>query len=198
LTEKNKDLFDALELLMRKRYYGWVGADQFKGTGSRIRRLIDEFCWENDKIEGELDKVFKDSAKFMAEYDEMLVEGPINVWTLCPHHLVPCNFKVYTGYIPTKLVLGLSKFARAAVVLAKRPIIQEQYTQELADEIQSRLNPKGVGVYVIGSHGCMCARGIKQDEAKVSTSVLKGAIMDRVEARAEFYSIARGGNHVNK
>jgi len=193
----SKDLFDELEALMKDRYYGWVGQDQFKGTGGRIRRLIDEFCWTNEKIEKALNDAFKDSAQFMATYDEMLVEGPINVWTLCPHHLVPCNFKVYTGYVPNKLVLGLSKFARAAVTVAKRPIIQEQYTQELADEIQQRLKPRGVGVYVIGAHGCMTSRGICQDGAKVSTSVLKGVLMDKPEARAEFYSIVRGGNHVH-
>lgn len=176
-------IFNTLETDLRKKYYGWAGAEQFKGTGDRLRRAFDEFCWPSSRIEEEIQKALK--SEFDFDIDEMLVEGPIDVWTLCPHHLLPCHFTVYIGYIPTGQVLGLSKFARVAVALGKRPVIQEMYTKELADIINTSLKPKGVGVRVIGQHGCMQSRGIKQ-QASVTTAVLYGVMKDRPEARAEF------------
>ena len=184
-------LLEQLEVALRKRYYGWEGAKQFEGTADRLTRMMDEFLWTSEKIKEELDKCFE--AILVDTYDEMLISGPTKVWTLCPHHLLPCCFTVYIGYVPDKQVLGLSKFSRIAVILGRRPVIQEMYSRELADVLWTKLEPKGIGVYVVGEHGCMTARGVHQ-EGKVTTSVLKGTIMDKPESRAEFLSIVRGGN----
>ncbi len=185
------DAFQLIENHLKRKYYGWAGRSQFSGTGARLARAFDEFCWTSEAIDSEVQKALK--SEFDYEIDEMLVEGPIIAWTLCPHHLLPCRFVVYIGYIPTGRVLGLSKFARIAVALGKRPIIQEMYTKELADTINNALQPRGVGVFVSGQHNCMQARGIKQ-EANVTTSILYGAIKDRPEARAEFYSLVERKN----
>lgn len=176
--------FLSLEEALRKHYYSWEGAKQFEGTAGRLARAYEDFCWSTERIQAEVDKAL--SAEFVYNFDEMLVEGPIDAWTLCPHHLLPCHFEVYIGYIPTSHVLGLSKLARIAVALAKRPVMQEMYTQEIAAAI-STLNPQGVGVFVLGQHGCMQARGIKQ-RAGAATAVLKGTIKDRPDARQEFYT----------
>jgi GTP cyclohydrolase I len=190
--DETADIFGTLETRLRKKYYGWAGSKQFEGTAGRISRALDEFCWTNDRINKELDKHF--SAVFEDRYDEMLVVGPVSVWTLCPHHLLPCKFEVHIGYIPNELVLGLSKLARIAYTLAKRPVIQEMYTREVADVIQQRLKPQGVGVYVHGYHDCMRSRGVQQ-EAGATTSALTGAMLYNPGSRAEFFSIVRGGNN---
>lgn len=186
-----EELFGELEKRLRRRYYGWQGGKQFEGTGARLARAFDEFCWTNERIQKTVDGCFQ--ADLVDSYDEMLVEGPIEAWTLCPHHLLPCKFTVYVGYIPDELVLGLSKFARIAVALGKHPVIQEMYSRELAGVIEERLKPRGVGVFVTGNHGCMEARGVQQ-HANVTTSVLKGVIKYESEARAEFLSIVRERN----
>jgi len=188
---KLEEAFSAIEEHLKRVYYGWEGRTQFNGTGERLVRALNEFCWTSSVIDSEIQKALK--AEFDYDVDEMLVEGPIDVWTLCPHHLLPCHFTVYVGYIPTGQVLGLSKFARISVALGKRPVIQEMYTKELADIIDNALKPKGVGVFVVGQHGCMQSRGIKQ-QANVTTAVLHGAIKDRPEARTEFYSLVRERN----
>ena len=185
------DIYKSLENHLKRKYYGWEGRSQFDGTGDRLVRAFAEFCWTQDKIQKEVDKALK--AEFDYDADEMLVEGPIDIWTLCPHHLIPCHFEVYVGYIPQGLVLGLSKFARIADALSRRPIIQEMYVKELADTIEKGLKPIGAGVHVIGQHGCMQARGIRQ-RANVTNSALRGAIKDRPEARAEFYALVRERN----
>ncbi len=182
------DVFEEIEHLFIERYKDWEGREQFKGSGERLRRLISEMCWSKEEVEAEvghcLDAVFGDS------YNEMLVCKPINVWTFCPHHILPCNFKVKVGYIPNGKVLGLSKFARIAVARGKMPIMQEQYTRELADTFWAGLAPIGLGVYVTGKHGCMGCRGIGQ-ELEIITSTLKGAMYEDPMAREEFYGLCR-------
>jgi len=149
--------------------------------------MYQEFCWTPAKIESELGKVFR---TFSNGYDEMLITRPIDIWTLCPHHLLPCNFKVTIGYVPKHKVLGLSKFARVSDILSRRPIMQEAYSTELADRLMQGLDPKGVAVYIIGTHGCMTARGIRQ-HSEVITSTLRGVFKEEPETRAEFFATCR-------
>ena len=185
------DLFDTcadLVSVLCDIYKDWEGVRQFKGTPRRIAEMYQEFCWSPSKIEAEIAKQLH---TFEDGYDEMLVTSPITAFTLCPHHLLPVELKVRIGYVPSGRVLGLSKFVRLAEVMGKRPIMQEQYSSELADLLMERLKAKGVGVYVSGVHGCMVARGVKQ-RVPVVTACLRGCILSEASSRAEFYSIVRG------
>ena len=184
------DIYARIEQGLIKRYEDWEGKCQFEGTGNRLRRMIDELCWPTQKIDKSLEGCFR--AVYPDEYDEMLVSGPTSVWTLCPHHLLSCNFKVFIGYIPNGKVLGLSKFSRVALILGKRPIMQEQYSRDIANAIMSYLEPKGVGVYIEGHHGCIGCRGVNQDIG-ISTSVLLGEFKTQPEVRSEFYRIVKNG-----
>lgn len=182
------DIFREFEDFYKYRYGDWDGVTQFDGSGERLRRLVDEMCWFKEDIDKEISKNFE--SVFGDPYNEMLVCKNVNVWTLCPHHLLPCNFKVYIGYLPNGKVLGLSKFARIAVTLAKKPIMQEQYTRELADVFEKYLKPDGLGVYVIGKHGCMGCRGVNQ-ELEIVTTKLEGDFLEDSKTREEFLSICR-------
>ena len=172
---------------LMKLYPTWEGKEQFKGTPGRLVRMYQDFCWEQERIEEELSKQFK---VFENGYNEMLVVKDISIWTLCPHHLLPCHLKVSIGYIPAGKVLGLSKFARIAEILSKRPTMQEAYSTELADLLMEKLQPKGVAVYVVGSHGCMTARGVRQ-HSDVVTSVLRGSFLKEGPTRNEFLAVCR-------
>ena len=177
----------SLVLWLRERYKGWEGTKQFGQTPERLQRLYQEFCWTPEKIKTELSKHFK---TFEDGYDQMLVKRGIEVWTLCPHHLLPCRFSISIGYVPDKRVLGLSKLTRVAEVLAKRPIMQEAYSGELANALMDNLKPRGVAVYVVGDHGCMTSRGVRQ-HANVITSTIRGVFETEAETRAEFMAICR-------
>jgi len=178
---------EALVAWMELRYEGWEGAKQFGQTTERLQRMYKEFCWSPERIQTGLDKYFK---TFENGYSQMLVKREIEVWTLCPHHLLPCCFWVTIGYVPDQRVLGLSKLSRIAEVMAKRPIMQEAYSDELADALMDNLRPKGVAVYVVGTHGCMTSRGVKQ-HSKVITSTIRGCFETEPETRAEFMAICR-------
>jgi len=182
------DVFSTIEEMFRKGYSDWDGGTQFEGSGDRLRRLISEMCWSKKVVDAEIEKDLQ--AVFKDPYNEMLVVKGIDVWTFCPHHILPCNFNVSIGYIPNGKVLGLSKFARVAVACGKMPIMQEQYTRELSTILWDKLAPKGLGVYVIGRHGCMGCRGISQ-ELGIVTSNLKGDFLEDQKTREEFLSICR-------
>ena len=172
---------------LQTRYEGWEGSEQFNGTTDRIARMYEDFCWTPRKIGEELEKQFH---TFKNGYDQMLVRGPITVWTLCPHHLLPVCLKCWIGYLPSGKVLGLSKFTRVAVILGKRPIMQEQYVNDLANILMEKLEPRGLGVYIEGVYGCMTSRGIHEDSI-VTTDALRGEFLEAAP-RAEFFAMVRG------
>jgi GTP cyclohydrolase I len=183
LAKACTDLVSVLE----GQYPNWIGKDQFSETPQRITRMYQEFCWPQNKIDTEVERQYKG---FANGYKELQVEGPIVVRTLCPHHLLPIRMEVWVGYIPGGKILGLSKFARIAVAMAKRPIMQEQFATEFVESLMGNLNPLAAAVYVEGSHNCMTHRGVEQD-AKVATSALRGAFIKEGSdaARAEFFAI---------
>jgi len=190
VTSNDHFLTASVELVagLEELYSEWEGVKQFRGTADRLLRMYSEFCWHPDTITEEVSKQFR---VFDSNFDEMLVKKDVHIWTLCPHHLLPCEFRVYIGYIPKEgKVLGLSKLTRVADVLSKRPVMQEQYTTELADLLMTKLEPLGVGITVYGRHGCMAARGIRQN-SEVITSVMRGVFLKEGPTRSEFLAFCR-------
>jgi len=183
---KDPKLFQACQDLvecLKERYVEWEGYKQFTGTEERLYNLYNELCLPSDLINKEVERVFR---TFEHTFQEMLIVGPFPVHILCPHHLMPCKLKVCVGYIPThSRVLGLSKFPRVADLLAKRPILQEEYAQDLARTLNARLEPKGVAVNTVGEHSCMGARGVEK-YAPVTANVMLGDFLTEPETRAEF------------
>jgi GTP cyclohydrolase IA len=131
-------------------------------------------------------------ATFPAKYRSMVIVRGHKCYCVCPHHLLPVELRVYIGYIPHLKVVGLSKLARAAEAPLVRPIMQEEYTDELADILKRELDPTGVAVVVQAAHGCMRCRGIKTD-ADVVTSAMHGVFMTVAAAREEFMKLLELG-----
>lgn len=121
--------------------------------------------------------------------DEMYLTGPITVRSACSHHFVPIVGKCWIGVVPGDRVIGLSKFNRIVEWVASRPQIQEELVVQIADFIENQIAPKGLAVVVEATHLCMTWRGVREPmEAKMTTSVMRGAFRDKPEARAEFMS----------
>ena len=84
-------------------------------------------------------------------YDEMVVLRDIEYESHCEHHMAPIIGKVHVGYLPAGKVVGISKLARVVDAYAKRFQVQEKMTAQIADCIQRALQPRGVGVVVVGA-----------------------------------------------
>lgn len=131
------------------------------------------------------------SKTFPAKADEMITVGPIEVWSMCPHHVLPVQMWVWVGYIPKKKVLGLSKIARLVELLAKRPALQEDTTIDIARTLQKGLLPLGAACMIKGRHLCMEMRGVKK-KALTTTTALEGVFRKNAAAKSEFLSAVRG------
>jgi GTP cyclohydrolase I len=161
----------------------------FIDTPERVARAYSEMfsgMMENGKAVKEIL-----SKTFPSKSSEMVTVGPIRVWSVCPHHLLGVDLKVWVAYIPNKKVLGLSKLARLAEIVAKKPALQEDTTIEIAQLLQKGLKPKGAACYIRGRHLCMEMRGVKK-EALTTTTSLQGVFF-KPEVRAEFLAAVRGG-----
>ena len=92
----------------------------------------------------------------------MVVVKDIPFYSLCEHHLLPFFGKAAVAYIPQGKVIGLSKIPRVVEMYARRLQVQERMTQQIADFLNDRLAPQGVGVVVEANHLCAVMRGIRK------------------------------------
>jgi GTP cyclohydrolase I len=128
-----------------------------------------------------------------AGYDELVLVRDIPVRSVCEHHLLPFVGVAHVGYLPDDRILGLSKFARVVDHFARRAQTQERLTTQVADHLQERLSPLGVGVVIEAEHSCMSLRGARAEGARTVTSMLRGRLREDPSARAEFLSLTRQG-----
>ena len=119
-------------------------------------------------------------------YDEMIVLRDIEYESHCEHHMAPIIGKVHVGYLPDGKVVGISKLARVVEAYARRFQVQEKMTAQIANCIQRALNPRGVGVVVVGAHECMTTRGIHKRGVSMVTSKMLGSFREDARTRAEF------------
>lgn len=120
------------------------------------------------------------------QLDEIYLVGPVTVRSACSHHLVPIMGRCWVGILPGDRVIGISKFARLANWIFRRPQIQEESTVQLADVLEKAIAPKGLALVVEAQHMCMTWRGVEETDTKMTTSVMRGAFRDNPDARAEF------------
>ena len=123
------------------------------------------------------------------EYDQIYVSGPISINSTCAHHFQPITGQAYVGVFPGKRVVGLSKFNRIVDWIASRPQIQEEMTEQIADMVEKETEAQGVAVVIKAEHFCMTARGVKEHESEMMTSVVRGIFRDEPATKAEFFSL---------
>lgn len=162
--------------------------ENFKDTPKRVRKAFDEILAYQDgkKRKSELLKIV--STNFPTDYTGIVAQKDIKVISMCPHHMQPIKYSVDIGYIPLKKAIGLSKLARIANVLSARMVLQETFTDDIANTIYEGLDTDGVIVVVRGEHGCMTNRGIKQNII-TTTSSIRGIFETDTQVRQEFLAI---------
>ena len=106
---------------------------------------------------------------------------------------MPFIGSAHVAYLPTGLVLGVSKIARIVDCFAKRLQVQERLTNQIADYIMKNLEPLGVAVVLEASHSCMTIRGIKKPGSTMVTSSLRGIFKKDPRSRGEIMSLMHNG-----
>ncbi len=132
---------------------------------------------------------------FEAGHDEMIMVRDIDLHSICEHHLIPFIGKAHVAYIPNKSgkITGLSKIARLVDTLSKRPQVQERLTTQIADAIETELDPRGVLVVIEAEHLCMSMRGVRKPGSRTVTSAVRGQFRSSEATRAEAMGFIRRG-----
>jgi GTP cyclohydrolase I len=125
------------------------------------------------------------------QLDEIYTVGPISVRSACSHHLVPILGSCWIGIKPGHRVIGLSKFARVADWVFSRPHIQEEAVLMLADEIERLCEPQGLAILLKAQHYCMKWRGVKEPQASMINSVVRGDFRHDPSLKAEFFELVK-------
>jgi GTP cyclohydrolase IA len=131
-------------------------------------------------------------ALFASEGSEMVVVKGIEFYSLCEHHMLPFFGKAHIAYIPDAKILGLSKFARVVDVFARRMQVQERMTLQIADALETALEPLGLAVVTEASHLCMMMRGVEKQGSSTRTSAMRGVFKSDARTRQEFLEAIRG------
>jgi GTP cyclohydrolase IA len=119
---------------------------------------------------------------------ELVLLRDIEFRSICEHHLLPFVGIAHVAYVPRARVVGLGKLPRVIEILANRPQLQERLTEEIADALQTGLDPLGVLVVVDAVHGCVWARGVRQTKSSTVTMASRGTLGEPV-ARAEIMAL---------
>ena len=126
-------------------------------------------------------------------YDELVVVRDIPFQSLCAHHLLPFHGRAHIAYLPGERIIGLSKLGRVVDRFARDLQIQERLTTQVADWIEERLAPHGVGVIIQAEHLCMSLRGVQKPGALTVTSALRGSVKEDPATRQEVLSLVAHG-----
>jgi len=158
--------------------YDDVEREGLKDTPKRILKAWDELLVSEEP---------KLAAFDSKGYSQMITESGIDYYTFCEHHFLPFFGEVKISYIPNKKIIGLSKLSRIAEHFSKRLNTQEYFTENIANYIEEKLSPLGVGVYVTGRHLCKEMRGVKK-KGVMTTTALRGVFHDQA-TREEFLNV---------
>lgn len=159
-------------------------------TGDTARRVAKMYL--NEVFKGRYVKQPSITEFPNAEHlNELMIVGPITVRSACSHHFCPVIGKVWIGVMPNEHtnVIGLSKYARLAEWVMGRPQIQEEAVVQLADLIMEKTQPDGLAIVMEASHYCMKWRGVKDMDAKMINSVMRGAFLKDAALRREFLAL---------
>ena len=118
-------------------------------------------------------------------YNQMLVERNISVYSNCEHHFVPIVGKAHVAYISNGQVIGLSKLNRIVQFCSQRPQIQERLTVQIANAIKEALGTEDVAVIIDAHHHCVSSRGIRDINSTTLTAEYCGRFLN-ADVKNEF------------
>jgi GTP cyclohydrolase I len=161
--------------------------DSLKETPERVAKMYvkEIFSGLNPKNKPEI-TTFENKY----QYNKMLVEKNISLYSYCEHHFVPIIGKVHVAYISKGKVIGLSKINRLVQYYAKRPQVQERLTVQIAEAIKKATGTEDVAVLIDAVHLCVASRGIKDTNSSTLTSDYSGKFINE-DVKNEFLALVR-------
>ncbi len=187
MTQKDEAI-RAVETLLR--YIESSDTDFREGLVNTPKRVVESF---DEIFSGyDMDATSILDSTFNSEgFDGIVLLRDMEFHSTCEHHLQPFSGRGHIAYIPVNRIVGISKLARLLDMHSKRLQNQERITQSIANDIVSNLKPLGCAVVLEAQHGCMKCRGVKKQNAIMTTSAMRGVFFEKSEARAEVLQLIR-------
>jgi len=157
--------------------------DSLNGTPRRVAKMF-----VHEWFKG-LDPIHRPEVRLFSnryQYQQMLVERDITLFSCCEHHFVPIIGKAHVAYLPGEHVVGLSKLNRVVQYYARRPQVQERLTRQIAEELKQALGTDDVAVLIEADHLCVMSRGVNDTSSSTLTAEYGGAFGQSEALRSEF------------
>jgi GTP cyclohydrolase I len=123
-----------------------------------------------------------------SEQRDPVILRDIELVSICEHHLLPFTGVAHIAYLPQGKIVGLGRLAQLVEVLAARPQLQENLTNQIADALVSGLAPRGALVILEARHQCVASRGARQPEVNTTTLAARGELAEPA-ARTEIITL---------
>jgi GTP cyclohydrolase I len=131
--------------------------DSLAGTPRRVAKMYVQEWFKGLDPDNRPDvKLFENRY----EYQQLLVERDITLFSCCEHHFVPIIGKAHVAYLPAGHVVGFSKLNRVVQYYARRPQVQERLTRQISEELKQSLGTDDVAVLIEADHLCVMSRGV--------------------------------------
>lgn len=130
-----------------------------------------------------------DWATFVESYNDFILLRGHQLWSMCPHHMLPVNMRVSLAYVPNGHVLGLSKLARLLDEVNSGPLLQEKFTMDALMKLRQVCSTlQGAACAVSGKHSCLSMRGVKSS-ADFFTYSLTGTFENNAKLADRFFRL---------
>jgi len=184
VARKVGELFDVLEIDYRNDH-------NTRDTPGRVAKMF-----VNENLRGRYDSL-PPVTEFdnVAQYDQLIVIGPIQLRSTCAHHLMPIYGHAIIGVLPPKggKIIGLSKYDRIVDYFAARLQIQEELVMQIGTYIDEVSNPRGLAVRISAVHMCKTHRGVRAGhEGRMISSAFFGKLRDSQKMKMQFLLECQG------
>ena len=156
------------------------------GTPRRFVDAYEEFlAGYNEDPHAILSRTFEE----VEGYDDIVLLKNIRIESHCEHHIIPIIGVAHIAYLPSNKVVGISKLARVVDAYSKRLQSQEILTNQIAQAIETALNPRGVAVIIDAKHYCIATRGVHKPEVSCVTRAMTGEFKTDASLESRFYKL---------
>ena len=122
-------------------------------------------------------------------YDQLIVTGPVQVRSMCAHHLMPIYGEAYIGVLPSPegKIIGLSKYDRIVEYFCARLQIQEELVGQIGSYIEEVTKPRGLAIRISAVHMCKTHRGVRANHnSRMVNSAYYGELSRDENLKSQF------------
>jgi GTP cyclohydrolase I len=177
-AKKLEELFDVLQIDHRNDH-------NTRDTPRRVAKMFVEEVLHGRYSEPPKITEFEN----VERYDQLIVTGPIEVRSMCAHHLMPIVGEAYIGILPSPdgKIIGLSKYDRIVEYFASRLQIQEELVAQIANYVTEMTKPRGLAVRISAVHMCKTHRGVRASaQSRMVNSAFHGEMLRNPALKNEF------------